>query len=203
MLHASFNTVVMLSSAQDVMATIASPLCSLAHPMLSWKPAYFVISGHLYHALAFDMKANEARHHFIFSGIGGVVTLALPWGSLMSLCLFMISGLPGALDYAMLSAVKVGRFPRLKEKKINNYINTYVRIPGLVAVSVIAAACLAHGSSERLPTPILVFAMVLSYGNGVFYGEQVIGSYHKELALARLASMNAKPACDALHGTAG
>jgi len=96
----------------------------------------------------------------------------------------MISGLPGALDYAMLSLVKTGRLPRLTEKKLNRVINTYLRLPGLVAVSVIAAACMAHGTAALLPTPVLLFSMALSYGNGTFYGEQVIGSYHRELALS-------------------
>jgi hypothetical protein len=137
------------------------------------------------------MKPAEVRHHLIFSGVGGALTLSLPWGPLMNLCLFVISGLPGALDYAMLSAVKAGRFPRLREKQLNRLLNTYLRIPGLVSVSVIAAACLAHGSSARLPTPVLLFAMLLAYVNGVFYGEQVIGSYHKELTIEGLSTQKA------------
>jgi len=79
MLHSAFNTMVTIFSLPDVVSTFRSPLCSLAHPMKSWLPAYLVISGHAYHALAFEMKANEVTHHLIFSGIGGVVTLALPW----------------------------------------------------------------------------------------------------------------------------
>ena len=76
-------------------------------------------------------------------------------GPLMNLCLFLMSGLPGGIDYAMLAAVKTGRMDRLREKELNTLINTWIRIPGLVMVGVVAWCCLMHGRSPRrdLPPP--------------------------------------------------
>lgn len=182
-LHSSFNWAVVITSARDVASVFSAPLCALAHPMQSWLPAQLTIGGHLYHALAFSMKPNEVFHHLTFSGLGGVITLALPWGPLMSLCLCLMSGLPGAIDYALLARVKLGLMTRLREKQINTQINMWLRIPGLVFCSSTAWCCLAHGTTI-LPTPVLCFSIVMCLFNGLYYGAQVIGSYHKELALA-------------------
>jgi len=234
MCHAAFNVVVVMTALRDVLAVFRSPLCSLAVPMQSWFPAYFTIAGHFYHALGWKMKPHEVRHHVIFSGIGGVITLACRWGPLMGLCLFLVSGLPGACDYALLCGVKTGRVPRLREKQLNTAINTWLRIPGLVCVGAFAWCCLMHGMAERLPTAVLVFthssrsprtpaaratsppthslpqvvSILLSLGNGLYYGEQarrwpsftpvshrrraaptsaqVIGSYYAERALQKV-----------------
>lgn len=197
MCHSAFNLVVVATGLRDVASVFAAPLCSLAVPMNSWQPAYFTISGHLYHALGWKMKAHEIRHHVIFSGIGGAITLALRWGPLMSLCLFLMSGLPGAVDYALLCGVKTGRVPRMREKQFNTAINTWLRIPGLVCVGAFAWCCLAHGMAERLPTLVLVVSIALSLANGLYYGEQVIGSYHAERALQKMAGGGANGAAKA------
>lgn len=190
MCHSAFNCVVVLTSFRDVFAVFMSPLCSLAVPMHSWTPAYITIAGHFYHAVGWTMKPHEIRHHVIFSGFGGIITLALRWGPLMNLALFFVSGLPGGIDYALLCAVKVGRMPRLREKQINTFINIWLRIPGLVTVGAFAWCCLLHGMSDRLPTAVLVVSILLSLANGLYYGEQVIGSYHRECALEK-ATMTA------------
>ena len=43
---------------------------------------------------------------------------------------FFICGLPGGVDYAMLSAVRYGFMDELTEKYINTHLNTWIRIPG-------------------------------------------------------------------------
>ena len=91
----------------------------------------------------------------------------------MNFCLNFISGLPGAIDYAMLAAVKLGRMSRLREKRCNCAINVWLRLPGLVVNSAIAWCCFAHGSHSMLPAPMLLFSLALGLGNGLFYGEQV------------------------------
>ena len=154
--------------------------------------AFALPPGHVYHALAFNLKPNEVRHHLIFSGIGGVMTLGMGWGPLMNLCLFLMSGLPGAIDYTMLAAVKCDRMPRLREKQLNTLLNTWLRIPGLVMVGVIAWCCLIHDANPRLPPWFLMLSIAMALANGLHYGAQVIGSYHRELALVA-QSMEAYP----------
>ena len=114
-------------------------------------------------------------------------------------------GLPGAVDYALLCGVKTGRVPRMREKQFNTAINTWLRIPGLVCVGAFAWCCLAHGMAERLPTLVLVVSIALSLANGLYYGEQVIGSYHAERALQKMAGggANGEVRGDALRFSRG
>ena len=176
-----------MTSLQDVVSVFTNPLCSLVSPMSSWLPAYLVISGHCYHACAFSLKSNEVWHHLIFVAFGGFITLSVPWGPLMALALFCVSGLPGAIDYAVLALVKLKRVSRLREKRCNTWINTWIRIPGHVFVAVVAWVCLVHGTNTRLPTSVVVVAIALALGNGLYYGEQVIGNYHYARAKAEVA----------------
>ena len=41
-----------------------------------------------------------------------------------------VCGVPGAIDYALLSLVKQGRLDRMLEKRWNTLINTWLRGPG-------------------------------------------------------------------------
>ena len=182
-LHASFNLAVAALTARDVWSVLSSPLCSLAQPMASasWTAVHIILAGHFYHALAFSIKPQEARHHLVFTGIGGAITLSFPWGPLMSMTAFLISGLPGAIDYALLAAVKSGRMDPLREKKSNMLLHTWLRMPGLVFVVTVAWCCLAHGVSTRLHTPVLLAAMALCMVNGLHYGAQVCPPYGPDL----------------------
>jgi hypothetical protein len=51
--------------------------------------------------------------------------------------------------------------------------------------------------AERLPTLVLVVSIALSLANGLYYGEQVIGSYHAERALQKMAGGGANGAAKA------
>jgi hypothetical protein len=44
--------------------------------------------------------------------------------------LFFITGIPGAMDYAMLSMVKENLMDKLEEKRLNTHINVWLRMPG-------------------------------------------------------------------------
>jgi hypothetical protein len=185
-LHSAFNWAIVFLSARDVYSVFSAPLCSLSRPMdaATWTGIHTVFAGHLYHAVAFDLKPQEVRHHLVFAGVGAAITLSLPWGPLMGLCAFIMCGLPGGIDYGLLSAVKTGHVTQLREKHCNMLLHTWIRIPGLVFVGSVAFACLMHGTSTRLNTPLLVVAIALNLLNGLHYGQQIIGNFYSKAGTA-------------------
>jgi hypothetical protein len=83
------------------------------------------------------------------------------------------------VDYALLSMVKEGRIGRLSEKRVNAWINNWLRGPGCVTAAGFIYAGWAHGNLEHIPTPVVFFAMFLIAANGQYYGRRVIANYAK------------------------
>ena len=43
-----------------------------------------------------------------------------------------MNGLPGGIDYLLLILVKIGKIKSIEEKRINTYLNNYIRAPGIL-----------------------------------------------------------------------
>ena len=83
---------------------------------------------HGYHMLLFEnLRAIDYIHHVVM-----MIVLMLGYimnvGIYMSYFLFFICGLPGMIDYGMLA---IGH-NRREEKRINSYLNNYIRSPGII-----------------------------------------------------------------------
>mmetsp|Transcript_29055 Transcript_29055/g.62703 ORF Transcript_29055/g.62703 Transcript_29055/m.62703 type:complete len:135 (+) Transcript_29055:261-665(+) len=100
-----------------------------------------------------------------------------------------VTGLPGALDYAMLAAVKEGRMHSMTEKKINNSMNVWVRAPGLFATAVFGyvhgCKLIAEPDSgyTQLQFVCLMFNLIIYYWNAFYFMERVVGNFHVKNAL--------------------
>ena len=89
-----------------------------------------------------------------------------------------MTGVPGGIDYAMLSLVKIDKFSRLEEKRLNSHINVWLRMPGLVVVSAIMYSCFIMGQTRVWFAAIL--CIILTFLNGVYYMQQVVRNYENE-----------------------
>jgi len=87
---------------------------------------------HMYHLLFFSLKADERFHHFVFIPLVGIPGQVYRYGALQNYTSFFISGFPGGVSYFNLVLVKLGVMSKLKQKKIDKYMNVWCRCPGLV-----------------------------------------------------------------------
>jgi hypothetical protein len=83
---------------------------------------------HLYHLLVFEnLRMIDYMHHYLM-----LIVLAMSYlfraACYQSMFMFFLSGLPGLIDYGML-ALEVNR---KTEKKVNVYLNNYLRAPGII-----------------------------------------------------------------------
>eukprot|EP00937_MAST-01D_sp_MAST-1D-sp2_P004097 g4097.t1 len=183
-LHSLANTAIAATGLRDVLAVLARPAHAMQGSVRSWTPSHLAFAVHLYHAVAFGkLRAEDVLHHVLFVGVfGAAANFTMRWGPVVNCLLFFITGVPGAIDYAMLAAVKQGLLPPLREKRANALINTYVRNPGLLFVATIIFACTRSGKTQVHPAASGLVAL-LAYGNGTFYGAQVVADYHRRDAL--------------------
>lgn len=83
---------------------------------------------HLYHLLVFEnLRTIDYMHHYLML-IVLVMSYLFQAACYQSMFMFFLSGLPGLIDYGML-ALGVNR---KTEKRINVYLNNYLRAPGII-----------------------------------------------------------------------
>lgn len=82
---------------------------------------------HGYHLCFFDnLRGIDYLHHILMMFVL-TMAYAMNVGVYMSYFLFFICGLPGMIDYGMLAV----SYDRQEEKRINTYLNNYLRAPGI------------------------------------------------------------------------
>ena len=183
-LHFLVNAIICVAAFHDLVHVARRPLCVAIEATASWVPSYCAWSLHLYHLLAFtSLRKEDVVHHVLFAGVLGIFNFTINWGRFTNLLIFFMTGLPGGVDYAMLVLVKTGRIQRIHQKSICSAINTWIRVPGHVGVASLMASCVKHGVISA-PAWVVSIVASLTLLNGLYYGEQAIGTFHRLAALS-------------------
>ena len=130
---------------------------------------------HLYHTINFELTTMDIYHHV------SSVFLCFPPSiifnrKILSLFYFIGTGLPGGIDYLLLTLVKNGQLHYLKEKKYNSYINAYIRMPGGAICSFLTFNTALN--SEVLSQQICgYFLSMIVFTNTAYYGKLAIENY--------------------------
>jgi len=191
LIHAVANVLVCAGSVQDFYwisknppAALSVAYCkSLPSPACSDWPPSLVLAIHFYHMVAFNLNENDLFHHLLFVPIIGGIRFTYPWGAAGNVLCFFICGLPGAIDYFMLAAVKAGKMNKFTEKRVNCSINTWIRGPGIVGFCTICLCCWCKPypgtpESDIMPAWLFVLCGGVTFFNGMHYAQRVIGDYY-------------------------
>lgn len=137
----------------------------------------FVYALHFYHILIYwrKLRFDDWLHHLLMIGV------ALPIGtftnskSLVGYSLFFTTGLPGGIDYFLLFLVRNGWLSRGLEKRINSFMNVWVRAPGCVSHAVLTFV-LVYMNREvySLDWWLGIIAGCLTFWNGQYFMRQVV-----------------------------
>ena len=117
-------------------------------------------------------------HHVVFVsvvGIGG--GFIMPSGALRNATGMLICGLPGGITYVCLCLVKYKKMGKITEKKINRFLNLYLRGPGLIMVAFSLWISFMNGT---LPFHPIIAALMggFIFFNGVYYTDEVVGNFY-------------------------
>lgn len=185
-LHFITNMVITVLCLSDLLGVAQNPLCSFVEPTNSWHPSYAAFALHFYHLTCFTtLRLEDVVHHVLFGGGLGMFNFFLMWGRMTNLLMFFMTGLPGGIDYLLLVLVKTHRMERLTQKAVCASINTWLRAPGHVFTASLMAICVWQGTT-MVPYPGIVVSCVagLCLLNGVYYGEQAVGTFNRMAALS-------------------
>lgn len=126
---------------------------------------------HGYHLFLFDnLRGIDYIHHIVMP-VALIGAYMMNVGVYMSYFLFFICGLPGMIDYGMLAI----QYDRKEEKRINTYLNNYLRAPGIIFGLGMLWRDSFHVSSFN------VFAGFLTmFWNAQYFNYEVIKSYYSK-----------------------
>ena len=126
---------------------------------------------HGYHIFLFDnLRLIDYLHHILMMLVL-VMAYIMNVGIYMSYFLFFICGLPGMIDYGMLAI----NYDRKEEKRINTYLNNYLRAPGIM----FGMGMLWKDTFHVKPFYVLI-SFVAMFWNSQYFNYEVIKSYYSK-----------------------
>lgn len=171
-LHAIINYIIVYLSYSDVLACAIDPGDSNT-PVKVHLAGQFAFGLHIYHCVMFKLRLDDWIHHISSVFIVAPVCVYYPTKSL-SVFYFFLTGLPGGIDYTMLSLYKNRLITKYKQKQINSYLNAYIRQPGGAICSYLLFKDSIVTDATNYAT---LFLSLIIYLNSCFYGKQVIENY--------------------------
>ena len=193
-IHACNNACIITLTLFDTLDLYRDPYLSFTYSETALYASSLTYGLHLYHILMYikKLRYDDWLHH------GLMIFVALPIGNyfgptkLLSHSMFYTTGLPGMVDYACLSLVRNKKMQRLTEKKINRYLNTYIRNPGCTIHAYITLiALMAYHTPTNIDTNITYEPTILNitigllsaaivFWNGIYFMDQVVGNLYIE-----------------------
>ena len=137
---------------------------------------------HLYHLIFYKCKIDEIIHHIIFVVLGGLFQIYNNIGYISAFYHFFICGLPGGIDYYLLSQVKEGNLDKKTRIKLAVDLNIWLRAPGIIITWALVWICHVNQNEYNLNNNlILLFTLIPSIVNAQYYSKQVAIAYGKYL----------------------
>ena len=139
------------------------------------------VALHVYHVVIYfnKLRFDDWLHHILMILIVVPLGVLLDTGSLLGLGLFFITGLPGGIDYLLLFLVKNNVIDKLVEKKINTYLNIWIRCPGCVIHATMSTMVILKISASLSLIKIIgsFICTLIIFWNGVYFMNQIVQNY--------------------------
>ncbi len=138
---------------------------------------------HLYHFIVYynKLRFDDWLHHILMCGLALPLAVLANGGSLLGHSLFFLTGLPGGIDYFLLFLNRNNLIERLTEKKINSYLNLWLRCPGCIAHSILTVVGYYMFQEILAVSYVQViacwFTTIVVYWNGIYFMNQVVENY--------------------------
>ena len=181
LIHAVHNLAMVRATASDVFLTFTD-----FHNLQHYSPNYYAASLcfalHFYHITLYynTLRYDDWLHHGLMIFIALPLGLMLPSTTLLGYSLFFSTGLPSILDYLLLFGVRNGWVQRITEKRVNRFLNLWLRSPGCVSHAVLTLAYIYSAADNdgfwQMKT-IGLLPPLLMFWNGQYFMAQVVENY--------------------------
>ena len=146
--------------------------CALAGTPCANKFAMDLTMGiHLWHSLAYSLKPIDWIHHLPAHAVC-LIGICAAFGPVLNFSIIALMGIPGGIDYALLTATKLGMVHPRVEKDLNQTLNVWIRCPiAVVSAYLMFFGALLHpehytGQGHRIGHALIG---VHHFWNGLFF----------------------------------
>lgn len=141
-----------------------------------------IYSLHIYHIIWYfkKLRKDDWIHHLLMIGIVLPLTETVEQKYIISHGLFFTTGLPGLIDYILLFLNRNNLLNIYYEKKINTFINLWIRAPGCIMNTTMSLIIL-HNNYNKLSIYQLYGGIIMSslmYWNGIYFMSQTINNFN-------------------------
>ena len=173
-IHAVHNTAITYYTFPNVLQSLTYPSTDavFATPTIA---SQLIIALHFYHCVMYFQKLrfDDWLHHVLMIGVALPLGLWVPPGPLMGMSLFFTTGLPGGIDYVLLTLVRNGRLAATTEKRANAAIQVWLRSPGCAATAALICVQASRDPASLYGVAAFLTA-ALTYWNGQYFAAQVV-----------------------------
>lgn len=177
LVHAIHNGFIVYLTAPDVIATITD-FQNITTYSANSKAISLCFALHIYHILQYfkKLRFDDWLHHILMIGFALPVTLVVDAYTLIGFSLFFTTGLPGGIDYTLLFMVRNGWLDRMTEKRVNAWMNTWIRAPGCTAQAIcnVVSVFASDLPYDSVGFYLRLMPAVLVYWNGQYFMRQVV-----------------------------
>jgi len=178
-IHAIHNAIIVGITYPDIVHAITD-----LHNVRDYPTNYFAIylcySLHLYHIAIYwhKFRKDDWLHHGLMLGVCLPIGCMVDGHCLTGMALCMTTGFSGGVDYILLTLVRNGMLHKKIEKRINAFMNVWIRSPGCVATAtLITAHVLSIPDISQIQIIFALLPAILVYWNGQYFMEQVVTDY--------------------------
>lgn len=183
LLHGISNTFITYACISDLQNTYTD-LNNFYNYPVNYVPSIITLSLHSYHIINYYNRLlfDDWLHHILMCGVALPIGLNMNSGFLLNHSLFFLTGLPGGINYINMFLTRNRCMQRLTQKKVNNYLNLWIRAPGCIAHSALTLTLYnsnyeMFGGYQRY---LVWCAILLTFWNGIYFMEQVVSNYAVE-----------------------
>ena len=142
--------------------------------------SYLILSMHIHHILFFKLNFMDYFHHITFVLLGILPTILWVKTNQINYGYIACSGIPGILEYSLLSLMKNGKISKYKQKQINAYIYNYIRCPMCIFGAFTNITMIRYNKIIRMDNIYLtIYINILLFLNGTIFNQLTLDSYYK------------------------
>ena len=174
--HFLINLVNTILTWSSVISLIQNPIYYNENYSSILLPNSLTISLQVYHILVYkNISLIDWIHHVVMT-ITLLITYIFPIPALSNYAIFFICGFPGCIDYMLLALVKERYIDIITEKKMNSYLNIWIRSPGIII-----GICILYLKwlylTELIPVSTLLGVSIVMFWNAQYFCYRVVRNY--------------------------
>ena len=191
LLHGISNIFITYACLSDLKNTYTD-FNNINNYTVDYVPSIITFSLHSYHIINYFNKLmfDDWLHHILMCGVALPIGLSMNSGFLLNHSLFFLTGLPGGINYILIFLTRNKYMERLTQKRINKSLNLWIRAPGCISHSALSLVVYNnHNELIEYEKYLILFAIFLTFWNGIYFMEQVVSNYAVQKYKSKLKDM--------------